>query len=168
MDVSQKTKVARLEAQRAAAEAALAALACALPDDELTALLAYWWLEDSAFLHDYSLKEGGVEEYDVSVSQFREICSDPERHFSLYASANLTLWERLTSRQRAFLGWPKTLGRTAGELREVGEAWPAWHHDALARRLESLEQERAQVVAAWPAEPATVAENGREWQTSGD
>jgi len=168
MDVSQKTKVARLEAQRAAAEAALAALACALPDDELTALLAYWWLEDSAFLHDYSLKEGGVEEYDVSVSQFREICSDPERHFSLYASANLTLWERLTSRQRAFLGWPKTLGRTAGELREVGEAWPAWHAAALARRLEGLEQERRAIVEAWAVERAGLADFGRQWQTSGN
>lgn len=166
MEVSQKTKVARLEAQRAAAQEALGALACALSTDELTAMLAYWWLEDSTFLCEHSLEEGGIEEFDVSVAEYRELCADPERHFALYASANLTLWERLTPRQRLLLGWPKTRGRMEKELRKVGEAWPAWHRDALARRLESLEQERQAIIEAWAVEPAAVADFGRQWQTS--
>jgi len=168
MEISQKTKVARLEAQQADAEAALAALACALSDDELTATLAYWWLEDSTFLHDYAMKEGGIEGYDLAVSQYRELCADPERHLALYASANLTLWDRLTSRQRALLGWPKTRGKMERELRGVGENWPAWHAAALARRLEGLEQERRAIVEAWAVERAGLADFGRQWQTSGN
>ena len=147
-----------MEAQRAAAQEALGALVCMLSDDELAALLAYWWLEDSAFLRDGFQGDGGLLEYDTSVAEFQEMCGDPERHFALYASANLTLWERLTSRQRLLLGWPKTRGRMERELREVGEAWPAWHHDALAHRVEALERERAAVAKAWSVEQ--VVENG--------
>jgi len=56
------------------------------------------------------------------------------------------------------LGWPKTRGSMERRLREVGEAWPAWHHDALAHRVEALERERAAVAKAWSVEQ--VVENG--------
>lgn len=158
MAVSQKTKVARLEAQQAAAQEALGALACTLSDDELEALTAFWWLENDAFLRDESLREGGILEYERSVAGFQEMCGDPERHFALYASANLALWERLTPRQRVLLGWPKKKARLERELQEIGEAWSAWHHDALAQRVEALERERAAVAEAWSV--GQVVENG--------